>query len=91
MQTLRSILFPFIVIFLALTVHFKVVAKSDHWKDKSQYQSGNVVPNVIVIKFAEDYQISENSINTKSPAGLGSRERGTRGSGNCYRGRWNGY
>lgn len=68
MQTLRSILFPFIVIFLALTVHFEAVAKSDHWKDKSQNQSGNVVPNVIVIKFAEDYQISENSINTKSPA-----------------------
>ncbi len=68
MQTLRSILFPFIVIFLALTVHFKAVAKSDHWKDKSQNQSGIVVPNVVVIKFTEDYQISENSIDTKSPA-----------------------
>jgi hypothetical protein len=64
MQPLRSILVLIILIQNVIIVQLFSASKSNSPIAGNKY--GNVVPNVIVIKFSEDYQITENSINTKN-------------------------
>ena len=66
MQSMRSIFVLLMLIQNFIIVQAFAASPSKHPAVAQQSQYGDVLSNVIVIKFSEDYQIIENSINTEN-------------------------
>jgi len=66
MQPVRSFLIPVLLIQFLLIDQLFAASKSNSSIAEIPGRAGDVVPNVIVIKFSEDYQIIEKSINTQN-------------------------